>query len=372
MNVTLHHHTALQLRGGAVRVAELLHREFLHRGEQSERSFEFRETEEGNGLVAPENTGQAISRESLLHVHSTGDWVKLLAGLQRPPVITLHDCDLFTGGCPYPLNCGHFHNNCAEPCPRNFPECFGYREAKRILVDQIQPIFVSPSRWLAKLAKDALPGHKVRVIPNGVPWPDAPVSKNEARKLLGIHPAARVALFVAHGGALAAYKSGDKWQMLWDKLKIRIPSLLGFAVGGDTAGQKNDLHTWPYLDRERMLRMMAAADVLLYPSLADNHPLVILEGMSRSLPVVAFSAGGIPEQVRHGETGMLVDEQDFDAFVEAAVSLLSRDRLLRDMGFNAFEIGAKKFNTARMATDYAGAYKQLAAMDERKSIKETH
>ncbi|WP_147819268.1 glycosyltransferase [Salidesulfovibrio onnuriiensis] len=371
MPLAVHHHTALQLRGGAVRVAELLHRELDKAGHACTRSFELAETG-GGRETPPQEVGAAVPKGTLLHLHSTGDWVRLLSGLKQTPLLTLHDCDLFTGGCPYPLDCGHFFNDCLEPCPRNFPECFGYREAKRILVDQTRPVFVSPSGWLARLAREALPGHKVRVIPNGVPWPDAPPDREGARKTLGIHPAARVALFVAHGGAMAAYKSGDRWQGLWDELKVRVPNLLGFAVGGDKAGQENDLHTWPYLDRERMLLLMAAADALLYPSLADNHPLVVLEAMSRALPVVAFAAGGIPEQVTPGETGVLVKERDYSAFVETAASLLGRARLMRDMGMNAHATGAQRFSVERMAAAYEKEYEALAAMNQRPLNKEMH
>lgn len=366
MPVHVHHHTALQFRGGAVRVSELLRTELVRMGHADSTSFEFLEMVDSGSPVSPQDVS-ALLGDALLHVHSTGDWVRLLSSLDTTPVITLHDCDLFTGGCPYPLDCDHFQNNCVEPCPRDFPECAGYREAKRLLVDQVRPVFVSPSRWLARMAKDALPGHSVRVVPNGVPWPDMPPSRSAARKALGIHPAAKVALFVAHGGAMAAYKSGDQWQSLWDRLKVRIPNLLGFAVGGDKVGQENDLHIWPYMDRTRMMQLMAAADVLLYPSLADNHPLVVLEGMSCSLPVVAFAAGGIPEQVRHGETGVLVEERDFDAFVEVASSLLDSERNMRDMGVAAFDAGAKRFGVERMVSGYLTIYERLKAMNERKS-----
>lgn len=372
MSLTLHHHTALQLRGGAVRVAELIHQSLLSFGLQSSMSFELLE-DPGTGQETPAaEAGNAGPEEALLHVHSTGDWVRLLSGLSERPLITLHDCDLFTGGCPYPLNCGHFHNECMEPCPRHFPECAGYREAKRILVDKVKPVFVSPSRWLAQLAREALPGHKVKVIPNGVPWPDEPPSRDEARRALGIHPVAKVVLFVAHGGTMAAYKSGHQWNNIWDQLKARFPNLLGFAVGGDKAGQENDLHTWPYLDRERMFQLMAAADALLYPSLADNHPLVVLEAMSRCLPVAAFAVGGIPEQVLPGENGVLAPERDYDAFVEAAADLLSRQRLLRDMGMNAYISGRKRFNAHRMAADYVKVYERLQVLNQRNPTEGIH
>lgn len=368
MTLHVHHHTALQLRGGAVRVATLLQRGLANAGVDCSASFEFAETGDLKTATPPERLGPLVRetapKDALVHVHGSGDWVRLLSSLDRAPVMTLHDCDLFTGGCAYPLNCAHFSEECKEPCPRDYPECAGYREAKKLLVDKLQPVLVSPSGWLAGLAREALPGHTVRVIPNGIPWPETPPDKAAARKAMGIHPAARVVVFVAHGGEKAAYKAGNRWRELWDDLCKRAPNMVGFAVGGDTAFTHNGLHFWPYVDRTRMARLLAAADVLLYPSLADNHPLVVLEAQAQGLPTVAFAAGGIPEQIRDGDTGLLVREQDFGALAETAATLLTRPRQAREMGVAAFYHGQKRFTTERMVNDYLRLYRAADQQDK--------
>ncbi len=360
MSLHVHHHTALQLRGGAVRVARLLLRGLADAGATCSASFEFSETSDAWPVTPPDQlgslVGNSIPGNALVHVHGSGDWVRLLSSLHHRPIITLHDCDLFTGGCAYPLNCDHFSNNCEEPCPRDYPQCAGYREAKQLLVDKLTPTLVSPSAWLAGLAREAMPGHNVHVIPNGIPWPENPPDKNEARKAIGIHPAARVAMFAAHGGDKAAYKAGGRWRDLWDDLCKRIPNLVGFAVGGDTAFTHNTLHFWPYVERKRMSALLAAADVLLYPSLADNHPLVVLEAQAQALPTVAFAAGGIPEQICDKETGLLVQEKNFAALVETAATLLARPRQAREMGVAAFFHGQKRFSMQRMTNDYLRLY----------------
>jgi len=51
----------------------------------------------------------------------------------------------------------------------------------------------------------------------------------------------------------------------------------------------------------------ASADVFVMPSTTETLGFVVLEAMSSGIPVVAANAGGIPDLVRHGETGFLYD-----------------------------------------------------------------
>lgn len=372
MITTIHHHTALELRGGAVRIAHLLQEALPEHSYNCSSSFEFSERSHEKAPIAPDELGKTVSTETLVHVHSSGNWVQLLASLQDKPVITLHDCELFTGGCPYPLECEHFSQNCAEPCPRSYPDSAKNRKAKQEALARLNPILISPSAWLARLARKALPKQSIRVIPNGIPWQQAPPNKGAARKFMGIHPAAKVAVFMAHGGDKAAYKAGNRWCAIWDELRSQQQDVLGFALGGDTSFVHNDLHFWPYMERERVAQLLAAADVLLYPSLADNHPLVVLEAQAQGVPAVAFGAGGIPEQIRHEETGLLVPEKDFDAFTKTAHDLLRTPRRMREMGTAAFFHGQKRFPHTRMVRDYLAVYNSICTHSPDTQKEEAH
>lgn len=356
---SVYHHTGLESSGGATRVARLIMDGLQGFDVETNLSFELGEGAD-SAAILPDDLGRYLPPEAIAHIHCTANWPALLGSLttRQKLVVTLHDCELFTGGCPYPLGCENIDADCATPCPRNFPDSGELRKRKHELVNKLEPALVSPSRWLAKLAKTHL-FKPVTVIPNGIPWPDTIPKKRDARAQLGINPAARVALFVAHGGTSAAYKSGPAWRRIWTRLKDRIPELLCFAVGGDTAGKDGDLVIWPYVARERLAMLMAAADVLLYPTKADNHSLVVLEAMAQALPVVAYSVGGIPEQVAHQQTGLLVEPEDQDAFIEAADELLQAPRQCRDMGQAAFFAGHKRFSAERMVADYLKLYSRL-------------
>lgn len=379
MNRVILHHAALPHRGGAVRVARLL-LEAQHQAGPMEAaldarlSFEVAENDpealDGHaaqsippsGPTPPGELGlhlKALPQDAALHLHTSTDWRALLEGLlphadARRVLLTLHDATPLTGGCAYPLDCPHFPA-CAEPCPRQFPEARARQAEVAEMLRSLNPQFASPSRWLAGLARQALPDLPVRVIPNGVPWPSTArmPSRHQARAALGIAPTARVVLFAAHGGARAAYKAGPRWPEYWQGLRQGLPQALGFAVGGDEAASQNGLTTWPYVDRQRLTLLMRAADLLAYPTLADNHPLVLLEAAALGLPVLSYAVGGVKEIVMSGETGLLVAPGDMDTFCLAARALLSDPALCRRLGQTAQTRGAKRFNAARMAADYA-------------------
>jgi glycosyltransferase involved in cell wall biosynthesis len=371
------HHAALPHRGGAVRVAQLLLREQSKAGLDARLSFELDENdpEELGGhpdpegaripLLGPRPPGElgrawaALPQDAVLHLHTSTDWPGLLSGLLphatgRRLLLTLHDATPLTGGCAYPLDCPHFPV-CHDPCPRDYPAARARQSETAALLRRLAPTLASPSGWLARLARQALPDLPARVIPNGVPWPDASslMPRSTARTLLGVPENVPVALFAAHGGARAGYKSGPQWQELWTALRQHLPTAQGYAVGGSEMGSQDGLTFWPYVDRAKLALLMRAADAFLYPTLADNHPLVLLEAAAQELPVLSFAAGGVTEIVRHEETGLLAPPGDGKAFTHAALRLLSDPGLARRLGRTARDRGTKRFSVARMAADYA-------------------
>ena len=73
-------------------------------------------------------------------------------------------------------------------------------------------------------------------------------------------------------------------------------------------------------------------DVLVLPSLSEGAPLVILEAMAAGVPIVASEVGGIPEQIRHGREGLLVEPGDPAELAEACLCLLQNPVLARELG----------------------------------------
>jgi glycosyltransferase involved in cell wall biosynthesis len=71
---------------------------------------------------------------------------------------------------------------------------------------------------------------------------------------------------------------------------------LGLGARVEFAGQRGHAETLDELGR---------CDLLLITSYTENHPLVALEALAAGVPVVGYAVGGLPDIVRHGETGCL-------------------------------------------------------------------
>ena len=360
-------HSLLQRRGGTSRVARMLHDAAREQGLQTSYSFEVAETRQGETqqLANPWQAQliEAAQSGAIIHLHASMDWGALLRLLPSGTrlMVTLHDASLLTGGCPQPLGCAFFAAGCdVDQCPRDFPDVASRRRKQAELLRSLSPVLVCPSRWMKDLVAVAMPDIKVQVVPNGVDWPEILPTQATARASLGVAPKARMALFVSHGGEEAAYKAGAHWRELWGGIKRRCPQALGFFVGGRNEKREGDLLLWPYVENEQLQLVLRAADVLVYPSLADNHPLIVLEAMSMGCAVVASAVGGIPEQINHGVTGLLAPPNDFRSLEDRVVELLDHPARARSIGATAREQGKSRFNKYRMFGGYMRCYARLA------------
>ncbi len=101
--------------------------------------------------------------------------------------------------------------------------------------------------------------------------------------------------------------------------------------------------------------ILVGADLLLLPSESESFGLAALEAMSCEVPVIATTAGGLPEVVVDGETGYLRPVGDVDGMAAAALGLLSDEpkRL-------AFALAGRKLAVERFAQDViVGRYRAL-------------
>lgn len=78
--------------------------------------------------------------------------------------------------------------------------------------------------------------------------------------------------------------------------------------------------------------LLASASIYVLPSHNENFPVSVLEAMARALPVVTTRVGGIPELVRDGIDGLLVEPGDVAALASALASLASDQELQRRLG----------------------------------------
>ena len=101
------------------------------------------------------------------------------------------------------------------------------------------------------------------------------------------------------------------------------------------------------------------ASILILPSIVEeNQPLSILEAMSHGLCVIASNIGGIPEQIKHMETGLLFEPGNEKDFKEKLDYLLKNPKEIKRMGKNAREFVKKNFNWDKTVKEYEKVYEE--------------
>lgn len=82
-------------------------------------------------------------------------------------------------------------------------------------------------------------------------------------------------------------------------------------------------------------RILAALDVFILASIYEGLPIALIEAMAMGKPVVATTAGGIPEVITHGVDGLLVRPRDPTALAAALQEVLGRPELRQTLGEQA-------------------------------------
>jgi glycosyltransferase involved in cell wall biosynthesis len=88
---------------------------------------------------------------------------------------------------------------------------------------------------------------------------------------------------------------------------------------------------------------LASAQVLVYPSHMEAHPVAWLEGLAMGKPVVASQTGPGPEVIEHEVSGLLCDPHDPHAIAQAVTRVLRDEALANRLGAAARERVLKVF-----------------------------
>ena len=99
--------------------------------------------------------------------------------------------------------------------------------------------------------------------------------------------------------------------------------------------------------RVDIAQVLQELDILVLASTMEGLPRVMLEAFSAGVPVIAFAAGGIPEAIRDGDTGFLVEERSPAALGDKIESLLGSGGALERVSRNARRAWEATYNVER-------------------------
>ena len=112
--------------------------------------------------------------------------------------------------------------------------------------------------------------------------------------------------------------------------------------------------------RTDVLGCLKSFDLFVMSSVTEGLGTSLLDAMACSRPIVATEAGGIPEVVENGVTGLLVPPRDHTAMADAIVTLINDQARRRQMGDAGFARVNDRFTVERMIAGTAAVYARVA------------
>lgn len=311
----------------------------------------------------------AVSAKSIMHIHSIYNFLnshtlKELVERGHLLILQLHDQRFITGGCHHDLGCEAFKKDCTK-CPQvnSVFHHFVIEEKKTInwILGQERVHVVAPSEYLYQKALSVVAEDRLHLIPNltGGMRTANRLQRVAVRERLSLSPSDFVLGFCA-ADIDSPYKNFEYFKILIKVLKKlwikESPKLKIMLVGnGGVEFTEENLIRFSSENGIEIREHLAAMDLLLVPSKADNVPNVIVEALLEGTPVLATRVGGIPD---------LLDHLDKDVFLTGD-PLLDSKKILQYIDFDQRDSIKKKsnfrFDQERVINDYMKLYDLVSA-----------
>jgi glycosyltransferase involved in cell wall biosynthesis len=321
----------------------------------------------------------------ILHLH----WIARLIGYSAffgalpanlPLVWTLHDMNPMTGGCHHASGCGGFKDSCGD-CPQleeRGPNdlsaaIWRRKKASYVRLDPSVVRIVAPSQWLTSHARSSslMKGLRIETIPYGLDTNTfQPRDQAGARRLLGVPADAKVVLFASQW-LDDPYKGTRTLLGAIERLRS-IPDLCLLVLGKGDAWKDigaRSIFLGSVDDEERLSFVYSAADLFLLPSSEDNFPNTALESLACGLPVIGSNVGGIPDTVREGYTGALVERGDAEGFARATEELLRESGRRKQMSGNCRRVAVQEYALSVQSARYLELYRDILEESSWKASK---
>ncbi len=195
---------------------------------------------------------------------------------------------------------------------------------------------------------------KIIVLPNAVGIPAAGEKKYGQQKILFL-------------GRLCKEKGMEELFAILPGLKEKYPSL-HLYLGGIWQDKEleemikpyHDYITWlGWVSGEEKKKYLAECDIFVLPSYFEGQPVSVLEAMANACGVVVTKVGGIPQMVRDGETGVLIEPKDKVSLCTGLERLLGDPRFCKELGRRARQKVETEFSSESNINRLLAIYHQL-------------
>ena len=262
---------------------------------------------------------------------------------------------------------------------------FGVGAAARALKYGRAARTVAVSSAIARILREAgLPEERISVVPDGVPataeetaWtqgggarfrPPLPVERTENRRLLSVEHGLDASMtWVGNLAALVPHKDHDNLLAAAVIVLLKRPRTR-FLIAGtgpeearlfDRVNRMGLYGKVIFLgQRKDPLTLLQSLDVYVQSSWGEGMGSVLIEAAACGVPIAATTAGGIPDVVEEGATGLLVPPRSPEPLAEAILKLCDDRALARRLAAEGLK-RLPRFGLARMAADMEKIYDAL-------------
>ena len=214
---------------------------------------------------------------------------------------------------------------------------------------------------------------RVSVIGNGVdPAAFEACAQAEGKARLGLPVDAPLVGFIGQLGRLkgvdilieampAVWEAFPEARLLIAGASTSFRPKLEALVNSLTAGQRNRVIFKPDFPEAEKGMLIAALDVLAYPSGFESFGIAYLEAWAAGKPVIGCRRGAVPWVVEADVDGLLVGYQDQGALAKAVISLLANPALARRLGEKGRQKVLEKYTWPVIARRFREVYARAAA-----------
>ncbi len=111
--------------------------------------------------------------------------------------------------------------------------------------------------------------------------------------------------------------------------------------------------------QDGLVEILNCADLFLIPSQSESFGLSALEAMACGLPVVSSSVGGLPELIKHNETGYIAEIGDIDRMARYVIDLFTNERKYNLFSENSRTRAVEYFDKNKIIPQYEEYYKRI-------------
>jgi glycosyltransferase involved in cell wall biosynthesis len=133
-----------------------------------------------------------------------------------------------------------------------------------------------------------------------------------------------------------------------------------FSLDVERRGLTDAVQITGWLGHDDVQRTLRESDVFLFPSHFEGLPNAVIEAMAAGLPVVATRVGGVPDLIRPGENGFLVDVGDVAGMTKRIDELLAEPDRAREIGRRGRETVLEQCDIERVWPRFADVLRTAA------------